>query len=117
MGWALIRSYDARGKRFGLTHVLYENASSVLWHHLFGFSWLQLFNYIQIGDRIWWKVPFATCPAVRSALTRWAPLVARPAGSVRRLAPPFRRHGHPRPDPIAAPARQDLTHLPGMLVR
>jgi L-amino acid N-acyltransferase YncA len=62
MGWALIRSYDARGKRYGLTHVLYENAPSVLWHHMFGFSWLQLFNYIQIGDRIWWKVPFATCP-------------------------------------------------------
>jgi ribosomal protein S18 acetylase RimI-like enzyme len=63
MGWALIRSYAAREKRYGLTHVLYENAPSILWHHMFGFSWLQLFNYVQIGDRICVKVPFSACPA------------------------------------------------------
>jgi ribosomal protein S18 acetylase RimI-like enzyme len=63
MGWALVRTMVARGKRYGLTHVLYENAASILWHHMFGFSWVQLFNYIEIGDRIWWKVPFGACPA------------------------------------------------------
>ncbi len=62
LGRALIRTFDARGKRWGLTHVLYDNAPSILWHHMFGFSWMQLFNYIKIGDRIWLKVPYAECP-------------------------------------------------------
>jgi hypothetical protein len=30
---------------------------------MFGFSWLQLFNYVQIGDRFFVKVPFSACPA------------------------------------------------------
>jgi GNAT superfamily N-acetyltransferase len=63
MGWALIHTFAARQKRWGLTHVLYENAPSIMWHHVFGFAWMQVFNYIHIGDRIWWKIPFATCPS------------------------------------------------------
>jgi hypothetical protein len=63
MGWALIRTYAARDKHWGFTHVVYDNAPSILWHHMFGFSWMQLFNYVQIGDRITWKLPFATCPS------------------------------------------------------
>jgi GNAT superfamily N-acetyltransferase len=82
MGWALVRGFTDRGKAYGITHVLYENAPSILWHHMFGFFWVQLFNYIQIGDRIWWKVPFGTCP-------RFGPLSKRGRHSMTDPPDPF----------------------------
>jgi ribosomal protein S18 acetylase RimI-like enzyme len=62
IGRALIRTFDARGKRWGLTHVLFDNAASVMWHHLFGFDVAQLVNFVRIGERVLWKVPFGESP-------------------------------------------------------
>jgi GNAT superfamily N-acetyltransferase len=62
IGHALIRTFHSRGKRWGLTHVLFDNAASVLWHHMFGFNVAQLFNFVKIGDRILWKVPLGESP-------------------------------------------------------
>ena len=78
MGWALIHTFDSRRKRWGLTHVVYENAPSILWHHVFGFSWMQVFNYVQVGDRVWWKIPFSTCPSFGPLSRRGRHAMAEP---------------------------------------
>jgi hypothetical protein len=62
MGFALVRTFVARGASYGLTHVLHSNSGSILWHHLFGFGVVQTFNFFHIGDRILWKIPFGECP-------------------------------------------------------
>ncbi len=51
-----------RGFRYGYTHLLYENIPSMFWHHTTGFNLLQTYNYLRIGPRILWKVPFSETP-------------------------------------------------------
>lgn len=51
-----------RGIRYGYTHLLYENVPSMFWHHTTGFNIAQTFNYLRIGPRIIWKVPFSETP-------------------------------------------------------
>jgi ribosomal protein S18 acetylase RimI-like enzyme len=62
MGDRLIRTFKARGIEWAYTHVLFDNPGSVIWHHTFGYNWVQIFNYLTIGPRIWWRLPFGTCP-------------------------------------------------------
>lgn len=62
MGQALIDTFGPRGVKWGYTHVLMENSSSVIWHHMFGFDVAQTVNCVSIGDRFWWKVPFSAAP-------------------------------------------------------
>ena len=40
----------------------YENAPSILWHHSIGFNVVQTINYVSIGERIKWKLPFSDVP-------------------------------------------------------
>jgi hypothetical protein len=40
----------------------YENAPSILWHHSIGFNVAQTINYLAIGERIKWKLPFSDMP-------------------------------------------------------
>jgi len=82
MGQWLIQTFESRGVAWGLTHVMYDNAASVMWHHMFGFNWMQVFNYVHIGDRIWWKVPFGECP-------RFGPLSRRGRHSMAEPPDPF----------------------------
>ena len=67
---ATISELKLRGVRVGYTHVLFDNPASVLWHDSIGFNWVQMFNYINIGPRIWWKLPFSESP-------RYGPLSRR----------------------------------------
>lgn len=62
MGQALIDTLIPRGIKWGYTHVLMENPSSVIWHHMFGFDVAQTVNCVNIGDRYWWKIPFSAAP-------------------------------------------------------
>ncbi|HKY14990.1 MAG TPA: hypothetical protein VJM33_08690 [Microthrixaceae bacterium] len=66
----LVNNMGRVGYEWGYTHVLYDNAASVMWHHMFGFNWMQLFNYVHLGDRFWFKVPFSDSP-------RYGPLSRR----------------------------------------
>jgi ribosomal protein S18 acetylase RimI-like enzyme len=58
----LVETFVVKGVRWGLTHVLHTNAVSVMWHHSFGFNWMQMYNYVRIGERIWWKIPLSDSP-------------------------------------------------------
>ncbi|HKY14735.1 MAG TPA: GNAT family N-acetyltransferase [Microthrixaceae bacterium] len=91
MANALVRTFDARGARYGLSHVLYENSASILWHHLFGCAVLQTFNFVHIGERILWKVPLAECP-------RYGPLSRHGRHSESDPAPCFGAALLPSPD-------------------
>ncbi|MGI9576708.1 MAG: GNAT family N-acetyltransferase [Microthrixaceae bacterium] len=62
MGQALIDTFGPRGVKWGYTHVLMNNSSSVIWHHMFGFDAAQTVNCVNIGDRFWWKLPFSAAP-------------------------------------------------------
>ncbi len=42
--------------------ISYENAPSILWHHSIGFNVVQTINYLAIGERIKWKIPFSDVP-------------------------------------------------------
>jgi len=42
--------------------ISYENAPSILWHHSIGFNVAQTINYVAIGERIKWKIPFSDVP-------------------------------------------------------
>lgn len=42
--------------------ISYENAGSILWHWSVGFNIAQTFNYLSIGPRIKWKIPFSDVP-------------------------------------------------------
>lgn len=42
--------------------ISYENGPSILWHHSIGFNVVQTINYLAIGDRIKWKIPFSDVP-------------------------------------------------------
>jgi L-amino acid N-acyltransferase YncA len=57
-----IMSLRERNVKVGYTHVLFDNAPSIFWHHGVGFNWVQVFNYVNIGPRIWWKIPFSASP-------------------------------------------------------
>jgi GNAT superfamily N-acetyltransferase len=62
MGFRLVQTFRDRGVDWAYTHVLFENAGSVIWHHTFGYNWVQMFNYLTIGPRIWWRFPFSASP-------------------------------------------------------
>ncbi len=62
MGQALIDTFQPRGVEWGYTHVMADNSSSVIWHHMFGFDLVQDVNCIHAGDRFWMKVPFSASP-------------------------------------------------------
>jgi len=42
--------------------VSYENAPSILWHHSIGFNIVQTINYLAIGPRLKWRIPFSDNP-------------------------------------------------------
>ena len=42
--------------------ISYENAPSILWHYSIGFNIAQTINYLSIGERIKWKIPFSDMP-------------------------------------------------------
>jgi len=42
--------------------ISYENAPSILWHYSIGFNIVQTINYLSIGPRIKWKIPFSDVP-------------------------------------------------------
>ncbi len=62
VAWHTITLLQDRGYRYGYTHVLSDNVPSIFWHHGVGFNIYQSFNYINIGPRIWWKLPFSETP-------------------------------------------------------
>ena len=62
MGQWLIEGYHDRGVDWGITHVDATNDVSLIWHHLFGFRTLQVFKYLHVGDRFWWKIPMSESP-------------------------------------------------------
>jgi hypothetical protein len=65
-----IMSLRERNVKVGYTHVLFDNAPSIFWHHGVGFNWVQVVNYVNFGPRIWWKIPFSASP-------RYGPLSRR----------------------------------------
>ncbi len=42
--------------------ISYENAPSILWHFANGFNVVQVINYLELGPRIKWKIPFSDNP-------------------------------------------------------
>ena len=48
--------------RYVYGFISYENAASILWHHSIGFNIVQTINYLAVGPRIKWKVPFSDMP-------------------------------------------------------
>jgi ribosomal protein S18 acetylase RimI-like enzyme len=62
VAYLTITSLRDRGVSIGYTHVLHDNVPSIFWHHGVGFNWVQTFNYLNIGPRIWWKIPFSESP-------------------------------------------------------
>jgi hypothetical protein len=48
--------------RYVIGFISYDNGPSVLWHHSIGFNVLQTINYLSIGERIKWKLPFSDTP-------------------------------------------------------
>ena len=71
--WAAKVTIDtlrSKGASIGYTHVLHDNPGSVLWHHGIGFNWVQVFNYLNVGPRIWWRIPMSESP-------RYGPLSRR----------------------------------------
>jgi GNAT superfamily N-acetyltransferase len=65
MAHHFFEKYDPDGGskiRYVYGFISYENAPSILWHHSIGFNVVQTMNYLQIGERIKWKVPFSDVP-------------------------------------------------------
>lgn len=48
--------------KYGYGFISYENAPSILWHHSIGFNIAQTINYLAIGPRIKWRIPFSDNP-------------------------------------------------------
>jgi hypothetical protein len=48
--------------KYGYGFISYENAPSILWHHSIGFNVVQTINYLAIGDRVKWRIPFSDVP-------------------------------------------------------
>ena len=48
--------------RYVYGFISYENAASILWHHSIGFNIVQTINYLAVGPRIKWKIPFSDMP-------------------------------------------------------
>jgi hypothetical protein len=48
--------------KYGYGFISYENGPSILWHHSIGFNVVQTINYLSIGDRIKWRIPFSDVP-------------------------------------------------------
>jgi ribosomal protein S18 acetylase RimI-like enzyme len=77
-----IAELQRRGAKIGYTHLIYDNAESVLWHDSIGFNWVQVFNYFNFGPRIWWKIPFSESP-------RFGPLSRKGRHTQPEPSPPF----------------------------
>jgi hypothetical protein len=60
------RRYDPENEgttmKYGYGFISYENGPSILWHHSIGFNVAQTINYLAIGDRIKWRIPFSDVP-------------------------------------------------------
>lgn len=57
------RKYAPGGDiRYVYGFISYENAPSILWHHSIGFNIVQTINYLAIGPRIKWRIPFSDNP-------------------------------------------------------
>jgi GNAT superfamily N-acetyltransferase len=82
MGQMLVDTFADRGVEWGLTQVVFDNMPSVMWHHMFGFNWMQLGNYLRFGDRYWFKIPLSESP-------RFGPLSKRGRHSEPDPGPPF----------------------------
>lgn len=65
-----INELQRRGVKVGYTHLDCDNAPSVFWHAGVGFNTIQSYNYLSIGDRVHWKIPFSDSP-------RWGPVSRR----------------------------------------
>jgi hypothetical protein len=48
--------------KYGYGFISYENAPSIMWHYSIGFNIVQTINYLSIGDRIKWRIPFSDVP-------------------------------------------------------
>ena len=48
--------------RYVYGFISHENGPSVLWHHSIGFNVVQTMNYLSIGERIKWRIPFSDAP-------------------------------------------------------
>jgi hypothetical protein len=48
--------------KYGYGFVSFENAASIMWHYSIGFNIAQTVNYLSIGDRIKWRIPFSDVP-------------------------------------------------------
>lgn len=57
-------SKEALGSTFkyGYGFISYENGPSIIWHHSIGFNVAQTINYLAIGERIKWRIPFSDVP-------------------------------------------------------
>ena len=42
--------------------ISYENSPSILWHWSIGFNIVQTINYLAVGPRIKWKIPYSDMP-------------------------------------------------------
>lgn len=48
--------------KYGYGFISYENAPSILWHYSIGFNIAQTINYLAVGPRIKWRIPFSDNP-------------------------------------------------------
>jgi len=48
--------------KYGYGFIDYENGPSIIWHHSIGFNVVQTINYLAIGERIKWRIPFSDVP-------------------------------------------------------
>lgn len=53
---------DTTDVKYVYGFISYENAPSILWHYSIGFNIVQTINYLSIGERIKWKIPFSDMP-------------------------------------------------------
>jgi len=53
---------DTTHLKYAYGFIAYENAGSILWHHGAGFNIVQTINYLELGPRIKWKIPFSDNP-------------------------------------------------------
>lgn len=48
--------------KYGYGFISYENGPSIIWHHSIGFNVVQTINYLAIGERVKWRIPFSDVP-------------------------------------------------------
>jgi GNAT superfamily N-acetyltransferase len=48
--------------KYAYGFISYENSGSILWHYANGFNVAQTVNYLSIGERVKWRIPFSDMP-------------------------------------------------------